>query len=95
MSGNMLDATGALQWGLVNQVVPVEKLLEESKKLLQTILSKGPKAVARVIESVEAFFDKTKNGYAEEVRLFGDCFGSTEMQEGVSAFLEKRKPKFN
>jgi enoyl-CoA hydratase len=95
LSGNMLDATGALQWGLANQVVPADKLLEESKKLLQTILSKGPQAVARVIEAVEACFDKTKNGYTEEVRLFGDCFGSAEMQEGVTAFLEKRKPKFN
>lgn len=95
MSGNMLDAASALQWGLVNQVVPAGDLLEESKKLLCTILSKGPQAVGKVIEAVDACFDKTKNGYAEEVRLFGECFGSPEMQEGVSAFLEKRKPKFN
>ena len=39
--------------------------------------------------------DKTKDGYQEEVKLFGQCFGTAEMQEGVSAFLEKRKPKFS
>jgi enoyl-CoA hydratase len=95
MSGNMLDATQALQWGLVNHIVPAENLLEESKKLLRTILNKGPQAVAKVIAAVDAYFDKTKNGFTEEVSLFGECFGSAEMQEGVNAFLEKRKPKFN
>ena len=95
MSGNMIDAAQALQWGLVNQVLPAENLLEETKKVLRTILSKGPQAVAKVIAAVDACFDKTKDGFAEEVRLFGDCFGSAEMQEGVNAFLEKRKPKFN
>ena len=95
MSGNMLDAAGALQWGLVNQIVPAGELIQESKKLLRSILSKGPQAVGKVIEAVDACFDKSKNGYIEEVRLFGECFGSAEMQEGVSAFLEKRKPKFN
>jgi enoyl-CoA hydratase len=69
--------------------------MEEAKKMMGTILTKGPQAVAKVIEAVEACFDKTKNGYQAEVALFGQCFGTAEMQEGVSAFLEKRKPKFS
>jgi enoyl-CoA hydratase len=69
--------------------------MEEAKKMMGTILTKGPQAVAKVIEAVEACFDKTKNGYQAEVTLFGQCFGTAEMQEGVSAFLEKRKPKFS
>lgn len=95
ITGNMVDATNALQIGLVNQVVPATALMEEAKKMMGTILTKGPQAVAKVIEAVEACFDKTKNGYQAEVTLFGQCFGTAEMQEGVSAFLEKRKPKFS
>jgi enoyl-CoA hydratase len=43
---------------------------------------------------VNASFEKGVDGYQEEVRLFGECFGTAEMKEGVSAFLEKRKPNF-
>jgi enoyl-CoA hydratase len=50
--------------------------------------------VARVIAAVNALFEKGVDGYQEEVRLFGECFGTAEMKEGVSAFLEKRKPNF-
>lgn len=95
MTGNMVDATHALQIGLVNLVVPATALMEEAKKMMGNILTKGPQAVAKVIEAVEACFDKTKNGYQAEVTLFGQCFGTAEMQEGVNAFLEKRKPKFS
>jgi enoyl-CoA hydratase len=94
MSGNMIDAMQAQQLGLVNHITSADTLLEETKKLLKTILSKGPHAVGRVIAAVNAFYDKTKNGYQEEVRLFGECFGTSEMKEGVTAFLEKRKPNF-
>ena len=94
MTGNMVDATHAFQIGLINQVVDATALMEEAKKMMRAILSKGPQAVARVIQAVEACFDKTKDGYQEEVTLFGQCFGTAEMQEGVSAFLEKRKPVF-
>lgn len=94
MSANMIDAIEAHQLGLVNHITTAAGLLEEAKKLMETILSKGPNAVGKVIEAVNATFDKTKNGYEEEARLFGECFGTNEMKEGVSAFLEKRKPNF-
>lgn len=94
MSGNMINATEAHRMGLVNHVYPIEALLEEAKKLMNTILSKGPNAVARVIAAANAAGSPNDGGYAEEVRLFGDCFGSEEMKEGVGAFLEKRAPRF-
>jgi enoyl-CoA hydratase len=94
MSANMIDAIEAHQIGLVNHVTNAAGLLDEAKKLMQTILSKGPNAVGKVIEAVNVYFHKSKNGYAEEARLFGECFGTNEMKEGVSAFLEKRKPNF-
>ncbi len=94
MSGNMINATDAHRMGLVNHVFPAESLLEEAKKLMTTILSKGPNAVGRVIAAVNAAGSPGDAGYAEEVRLFGECFGTEEMKEGVGAFIEKRVPRF-
>jgi len=94
MSGNMIDAQQALQLGLVNHVTDPEQLITETEKLMRTILSKSPMAVAKLIEAVNAGFDNKLNGYVEEVRLFGECFGTSDMSEGVTAFLEKRKAEF-
>ena len=95
MSGNMIPAAEAHRMGLINHVFPLESLLEEAKKLMNTILSKGPNAVGRVIAAVNAAGTPNDGGYAEEVRLFGECFGTEEMKEGVGAFLEKRAPRFS
>jgi enoyl-CoA hydratase len=95
MSGNMIPAAEAHRMGLINHVFPLESLLEEAKKLMNTILSKGPNAVGRVIAAVNAAGTPNDGGYAEEVRLFGECFGTEEMKEGVGAFLEKRVPRFS
>ncbi len=94
MSGNMINASEAHRMGLVNHVHTAESLMEEAKKLLQTILSKGPHAVGRVIAAVNAAGSPNDAGYDTEVQLFGDCFGTDEMKEGVGAFLEKRAPRF-
>ncbi len=94
MSANMIDAQQALQLGLVNHVTEPDQLLPQTELLLQTILSKSPYAISRVIAAVNASEDKTVNGFDEEVRLFGECFGTDDMKEGVTAFLEKRKAVF-
>lgn len=94
LSGNMIDAAQALQIGLVNHVTEPEQLMGETEKLLTTILSKSPNAVAQSIAAINAGYDHTLNGYDEEIRLFAECAGHEEMTEGVTAFLEKRKPSF-
>jgi enoyl-CoA hydratase len=94
MSGQIIDASTALAWGLVNYIVPAENLLEHTLQLLKTILTKSPVAVSKVIAAVNAAVDPSKDGYAEEIRLFSECFGTEDMKEGVRAFLEKRKPAF-
>ncbi len=94
MSGNMIDAATALQYGLVNHVVPQVELLDKAKSILTIINSKAPYAVGACIIAANAVFDETKNGYATEIDEFGKCFSTEDMKEGTSAFLEKRKPVF-
>lgn len=93
LTGNMLNASEALQCGLVNKVTTQEELLPACKKIMTTILSKSPVAVAKAIKAINAF-DHTRAGFNEEVRLFGEVFESEDKREGTTAFLEKRKAIF-
>lgn len=95
MSAGMIDAQEAKQWGLVNFVTTAEELLPQSKKILETINSKAPLAVAGCIKTANAVFDEKQDGFALEIKEFGNCFDTEDMKEGVAAFLEKRKPKFS
>lgn len=94
MSAAMIDATTAYQYGLVNHVTSAEDLLAKGREILGTINTKAPIAVAKCIESANAVFDETKNGYDVEVNAFGECFMTDDMREGTAAFLEKRKAVF-
>jgi enoyl-CoA hydratase len=94
ITGNMIDAATALQYGLVNYVVPQAELLPKARAILELVQTKAPLAVGRCIKAANAVFDHTKNGFTEEVNLFGECFATQDMIEGTNAFLEKRKPNF-
>jgi enoyl-CoA hydratase len=94
ITGNMIDANMAWQYGLVNHVVPLEELLDKAKSILSVINSKAPLAVSKCIQAANAVFDETKNGYEIEMSGFGNCFGTEDMKEGTAAFLEKRKAEF-
>ncbi|WP_315820269.1 enoyl-CoA hydratase/isomerase family protein [Paraflavitalea speifideaquila] len=94
MSGKMINAAEAQQYGLVNEVVTLDQLLPKVKEILQNIQSKAPIAIANIIECINQF-DHTQKGYDLEIQKFGECFATEDMQEGVTAFLEKkRKPVF-
>jgi len=94
LTGNMIDANTALQYGLVNYVVPQDELLNKTRTILEIINTKAPLAITAIIRSVNAVFDETKNGFAIEVDEFGKCFATADMKEGAAAFLEKRKANF-
>ncbi|QEC56843.1 enoyl-CoA hydratase [Flavisolibacter ginsenosidimutans] len=92
MTGNIIDAQAALQYGLVNHVVPQEELLNKTKSILEIILAKAPLAVGKCIAAANAAY--SDKGYQTELESFGECFATEDMKEGTSAFLEKRKPAF-
>jgi len=94
MSGTMIDANTALQYGLVNYVVKQEDLLAKARSILELINSKAPLAVAACIKTANAVFDEIINGFDLEINEFGNCFDTDDMKEGTFAFLEKRKANF-
>ncbi len=94
MTGGMIDAQTALQYGLVNHVTTVDEVLNKSKNILHTIIIKAPLAVSRCITATNAVFNNSRNGYDVEIEAFGDCFETEDMKEGTAAFLEKRKANF-
>jgi len=94
MSAGMLGADDAKGWGLVNYVVPQEELLSLCHKLAGKIARNSSTAISAAIRSINASFDKDKNGFATEIDEFGKSFGTADFAEGTTAFLEKRKPNF-
>lgn len=91
LTGKQIDAEQARQIGLVN-AVSEENPVEEARKLIQQILSKGPLAIQKAIEAVFAS-DKNED-YRTEAVLFGELCETEDFMEGTAAFLEKRKPDF-
>jgi enoyl-CoA hydratase len=94
MTGNMIDAVTALQFGLVNHVVPPQELLSQTIDIGKLISQKAPLAIEKCIKAVNALFDHNEDGFEVEVQAFGDCFESEDMKERTAAFLEKRNPVF-
>lgn len=94
LSGEMIDASKALQWGLVNAVEPADNLITSCQALLEKIYAQSPQAVTKAIRAVNAGMLNAEQGYRAEIELFGESFGTDECSEGVQAFLERRKPNF-
>ncbi len=94
-TGDMIDAAEAWRIGLVNKVVTAEELLSTCMKMAGKITAKGPVAIRLCKETVNngMQMDLTRaNRY--EATQFAQCFASKDQQEGMTAFLEKRRPAF-
>lgn len=95
MTAQMIDASKAEQWGLVNAVTSQEELIPYCISLAEKIKRNGPLAISAAIKSVNANFDKSINGYDVEISEFAKCFGTKDFKEGTTAFLDKRKANFS
>src|SRR6201991_955339 len=95
LTGEFIDAKTALSIGLVNHVVPLDQLQTKTMEIANRIADKSPIALQLAKESVKiAWRSNLDEGLRREVDLFALCFSTEDKDEGVSAFLEKRKPAF-
>ena len=95
LTGNMISAAKAESWGLVNLVTDEDTLEEKTMEIATLIAEKSPFAVERAKKSVKLASNTTmKKGLKKEQELFVECFKSNDGKEGITAFIEKRKPEF-
>jgi enoyl-CoA hydratase len=94
LTADLISADEALRLGLVTHVVPAGEEVAKANEILSKIATKGPLAIAKTIELVNAYFDKNTDGFEKEYNDFGSTIGSEDSKEGALAFVEKRKPVF-
>jgi len=95
MLGNKVSAEQAEQWGIIYQVVDDDKLGEESEKLTAYLATQPTEALANIKKLLNSSFETSLNEQLERERLAMQHLGrSHDYREGVTAFMEKRAPKF-
>ena len=95
LTGEPISAAKAREFGLINEVVPHERLLEEAFRLAGKLAEKSSQALAACLGSVTRGLNVSiDEGLAIEASYFARMVGTPDIEEGISAFLEKRKPRF-
>ncbi len=94
LTGDMINAEEAHRLGLVNHVVESGKEIAKACEIIEKISTKGPIAVARSIECMNAYYDKLIDGFAFEAVQFGEVADTKDFQEGAKAFINRRAPKY-
>lgn len=95
LTADMIDANEALRLGLVQKVTSPEELMDEARKIASKIASKGKIAVQKAKEvTVKGYFMNFNEASKLEIKEFGSLFKNGESNEGMQAFLEKRKPNW-
>lgn len=94
-TANVIKADEAFRIGLVNKVVEPEQLMEETYAMAEKIRSNSPTAVKYSKEAINKGIETDiDTGISYEANIFGLCFASEDQKEGMTAFTEKRHPKF-
>jgi enoyl-CoA hydratase len=95
LSGDMTDAREAYRIGLVDEIVPKDRLIERAEAIVATIATNAPLAVRYSPEAVNNGMEMTQaQGLQLEAALFAVAVSTEDLKEGTAAFLEKRKPHF-
>lgn len=94
-TGEMINSDEAYRIGLISKVVELSDLIEESKKLAKTMMSKSQIAISLAKEAINKGMETDiDTGNAIEAEKFSLCFTTDDQKEGMNAFSEKRAPKF-
>ena len=94
-TGRMVSALEAKSMGLVNHVVPPDELMNKCMEIANQILKNGPNAIAQSLNCIQKRMGMSmEDGLQIEVENFSKLFATEEAKEGLSAFVEKRKPNF-
>lgn len=91
-SAKMIPAQRAKEIGLVNEVFSQEELLTKTYEIADIIAKNSPMGISKAIQAVN--LSDSNDGFEAEIKFFGELFEMDDKKEGVSAFLEKRKPEF-
>ena len=95
LTGVNVSAQRAYEIGLVNKVVKKDDLISECETIAKLIIGNSPSAVAEAIDLINVSSNKpTNTGLKIEAKKFSELFDSDETFEGLSAFIEKRPPKY-
>lgn len=92
MTADMIDASTALNLGLINHITTLESLVPKCIEILNKVATKGPLAITKIINCVNSYY--SESGFKKEVEEFGKCFETEDYKEGTSAFVAKREPAF-
>ena len=95
-SGEMLDSGLALEWGVVNRVLPDDRLLEEGLRFARSLAAKSPNAIQFIKKSIRHGMDQDLPGALkfERDQCLRYCLTLPDSMEGIDAFIGKRKPVF-
>jgi enoyl-CoA hydratase len=95
LTGEMINADQAERIGMVNAVYPQDELLDGAREFAEKIIKNGPIAVSMALESIYNALDlSSEDAQSFESTLFGLVASTEDMKEGLTAFLDKRKPSF-
>ena len=95
LTGEIIDAQEAWRIGLIDKVVAASELIPAAEGWAKELLGKGPLALLGALQAVIGEADRSPNeGMDREARIFGRLWETADRQEGLKAFLEKRKPEF-
>jgi len=95
LTGRMITAQEACDYGILNFVYPAEELESKTMEIANTITQKSSYAIERAKKSIKAVSEMNlENGLKLEREMFVECANSEDGKEGITAFIEKRKPNF-